>query len=389
MTDLLARQAPDVGDLPAASPPALAGLAFFQRPAAERRPALSAWVAALPALGSVDLDDPYGVHRLTALWLDYYAGRSAHTADSYAADLRQWLAYCEEKGWQALRVRRADVRLYATDLTERYAPSTVARRLASLSSWYEWLLDNEAEDCARNPVPKRGRPQTPAQSSTATALSATQADAFLKQAAIDTGARVAPVYAEEVRCRTATELALFLTTGARVSELTGADIGDVGHTEGYDVLWVRRKGGKRQPLRLEPPVKRLIDDYLAQRAARAPLAPDQPLFITVPQGDKPGGNRQDRWALGKLIRRVAKAAGIPEAAWRKLTPHSLRHTFITLSLDAGAALRDVRDAAGHASADTTSAYDRNRHRLARHPAGRILEHLAGSRHSQPQTAPYI
>ncbi|MER7504189.1 hypothetical protein AB0L05_22325 [Nonomuraea pusilla] len=43
----------------------------------------------------------------------------------------------------------------------------------------------------------------------------------------------------------------------------------------------------------------------------------------------------------------------------------MRHSFITLSPDAGAALRDVRDAAGHASADTTSAYDRNRHRLAR------------------------
>lgn len=48
----------------------------------------------------------------------------------------------------------------------------------------------------------------------------------------------------------------------------------------------------------------------------------------------------DRQAIGKLIRRIAKAAAIP--SWAKLTPHSLRHSFVTLSLDAGAALCDVQ-----------------------------------------------
>ncbi|MEV5554955.1 tyrosine-type recombinase/integrase [Nonomuraea wenchangensis] len=361
-----------------AAVPATVGLAFFQRPAAERRPVLATWVAALPALGPVEMDDADGVHRLTALWLDHYAGRSAHTAESYATDLRLWLDYCAAKGWDALRVRRADVRLYATDQTERHATSTAARRLASLSSWYEWLLDNEATGAMRNPVPKTGRPRGQTQSSTTTALSAEQAAAFLDQAAIDGGARVTPGYAEQVRRRTAAMLAVALTTGARVGELTGANIGNVGHTEGYDVLWVRRKGGQRQPLRLEPPVLRLIHDYLDERGTRDPEAP---LFVTVPHAGRPGGQRQDRKALGKLVRRIAKAAGIP--SWATLTPHGLRHTFITLSLDAGAALRDVRDAAGHASVNTTSHYDRNRGRLARHPGGRVLEHLSHAREAIP------
>lgn len=372
MTELLAR--PEPGDLLAAASPEVLGLALFRRPGAERRPALTAWVVGLPTLGTIDLDDEEGVHLLTARWLDHYAGRSAHTAESYATDLRLWLDYCASKGWEALRVRRVDVRLYATDLGEQYATSTVARRLASLSSWYEWLLDNEATGATRNPVPKTGRPRPQAQSSTTTALSAAQADVFLEQAAGDTGARVAPAYVEEVRSRVAAVLAVAITTGARVGELTGVNIGDLGHTDGYNVLWVRRKGGTRQPLRLEPPVVSLINDYLNERGTRDP---DLPLFVTVPHGGRPGGKRQDRGALGKLIRRIAKAAGIP--SWASLTPHSLRHSFITLALDAGTALRDVRDAAGHASADTTSHYDRNRGRLARHPAGRVLEHLANAR----------
>ncbi|MER7363456.1 hypothetical protein [Nonomuraea wenchangensis] len=82
-----------------------------------------------------------------------------------------------------------------------------------------------------------------------------------------------------------------------------------------------------------------------------------------------------------MVRLIAKAAGIP--SWATLTRHGLHHTFITLSLDAGAALRDVRDAAGHATVDTTSYYHRNRGRLARHPAGRVLEHLSHARDAVP------
>ncbi|HUR04274.1 MAG TPA: site-specific integrase, partial [Nonomuraea sp.] len=275
MTDAIARTEPGAGHLEMPTPEQPAGMAFFDRPATERRPALSAWVAALPALGEVDLDDRYGVHRLTALWLDFHAGNSAHTAAGYALDLRRWLAWCHEHRLDALRVRRADVDLYQTDLAADYEPRSVARRLASLSSWYEYLISNDVD--VRNPVPRKGRPKTQAQSTTTVALSAAQAHAFLQQAAVDTGGRVAPAHAEQVRRRTAAALAVFLSTGARVSEVTGANIGDLGHTEGYDVLWVRRKGGKRQPLRLEPPVKRLLDTYLDERGTRDPSLP---LFVT-------------------------------------------------------------------------------------------------------------
>ncbi|WP_435874872.1 site-specific integrase [Nonomuraea dietziae] len=78
----------------------------------------------------------------------------------------------------------------------------------------------------------------------------------------------------------------------------------------------------------------------------------------------------------RLIRRIARQARIPAAA--RLSPHSLRHIFATLALDAGTALRDVQDAMGHADPRTTRRYDRSRYQLDRHPAQRILAYLTES-----------
>ncbi|WP_433411169.1 tyrosine-type recombinase/integrase [Microtetraspora malaysiensis] len=133
-------------------------------------------------------------------------------------------------------------------------------------------------------------------------------------------------------------------------------------------------------LPLAPPIADALDCYLADRAVRAGVEPDRlhgPLFLTEPSGAHPGGKRLDRWAIAKLIRRIARAAGIASAA--RLTPHSLRHSFATLSLDAGAALRDVQDAMGHADPRTTRAYDRARYALDRHPATRLVSFVVAVR----------
>jgi site-specific recombinase XerD len=77
------------------------------------------------------------------------------------------------------------------------------------------------------------------------------------------------------------------------------------------------------------------------------------------------GARMDRTATWRLLRKRARRSGPAKAD--SLHPHDLRHAFVTLSLDAGASLRDVQDAAGHADPRTTRRYDRARHNLDRHP----------------------
>jgi site-specific recombinase XerD len=71
------------------------------------------------------------------------------------------------------------------------------------------------------------------------------------------------------------------------------------------------------------------------------------------------GQRLDCYAATRIVKRLAKAAGIA----KRSSPHSLRHSFITAASDAGVALRDVQDAASHADPRTTMRYDRARHSL--------------------------
>ncbi len=79
-------------------------------------------------------------------------------------------------------------------------------------------------------------------------------------------------------------------------------------------------------------------------------------------------------AAAGVIRRLAKAAGLD----KHVTPHSLRHSFITAAHDAGVSLRDVQEAASHANPRTTMRYDRARGSLDRHATDIVATFLAGA-----------
>jgi integrase/recombinase XerD len=81
----------------------------------------------------------------------------------------------------------------------------------------------------------------------------------------------------------------------------------------------------------------------------------------------------NRQAATRIVRRLAKAAGVS----KHISPHSLRHSFITAALDAGVALRDVQVAARHADPRTTTRYDRARNNLDRHASYVVAAFIAG------------
>ncbi|MDP4510287.1 tyrosine-type recombinase/integrase [Nonomuraea turcica] len=279
---------------------------------------ITAAVVALPGLGPLNLGDRYGVRRLTAVWLQ--TRPSPATTAAYHGDLMGFLRWCERRV-DPLSTYRSDVEEYAAALAERYTASTVARKLAALSSWFGYLIDHDA--AARNPLAGLKRPAVDRDHSATVSLSRTEAAAFLAAAGADP---------RPVRLRTAALLGLLLTDGLRVAEVCAADMADLGYRRGYRTLTVVRKGGKKRSYPLAPPIAAALEDYLTDRADRAGTTREQlagPLFVTEPSGPHPGGRRMDRWAITKLIRRIARDARIPAAA--RLSPHGLRHTFATLA----------------------------------------------------------
>jgi site-specific recombinase XerD len=95
---------------------------------------------------------------------------------------------------------------------------------------------------------------------------------------------------------------------------------------------------------------------------------DGPIFVAA------NGARIDRHAAGRIVRRIARRAGIA----KRVGPHTLRHAFITAALDAGVPLRDVQEAASHADPRTTMRYDRARVSLDRHATYIVATFLAGA-----------
>ena len=112
---------------------------------------------------------------------------------------------------------------------------------------------------------------------------------------------------------------------------------------------------------LAPRTARAIDLAVGERTAG-------PVFLTA------DGRRLDRHGAGRIVRKVARRAGIAKA----VTPHTLRHAFITAALDAGVPLRDVQEAASHADPRTTMRYDRARGSLDRHATYIVAAYVAGA-----------
>jgi integrase len=156
-------------------------------------------------------------------------------------------------------------------------------------------------------------------------------------------------------------ISLLALNGLRVSEATGADTENLRIERGHRTLVITREGGKVVTIPLAPRTARAIDLAIGERAEG-------------PISTAPGGSRLDRHGAGRMVRHVARRAGIGKPAG----PHTLRHAFITADLDAGVPLRDVQEAASHADPSTTMRYDRAEASLDRHATYIVAAYLAGA-----------
>jgi integrase/recombinase XerD len=305
------------------------------------------------------------VTRLVLGWLT--AKRSENTRAAYAGDIGitphrhssrapSWLAWCQAQGVHpvtgvtGLHVARYARRLEVVGLS----PASAARKLAAVSSWYAWLA--QRGHISVSPAADVQRPRRPASDpAVIPRLTRDQVLALVRAADTAPGPQ---------RARTAALVAVLLLTGARVGEVIGADVEDLGLQQRRRVLWVTRNE-ERHGLPLAAAAAIRIDAYLASRPA-----PAGPLFAT-----RTGGRlfAADVW---RIVRRLAARADLPPDLAGHLGPHAMRYSFAALYLDAGGSLHDLQNALGHADPRTTRRYDRVRRPPDRAPGDLVAAYLA-------------
>jgi site-specific recombinase XerD len=261
-------------------------------------------------------------------------------------DLRQYVAWCTERHLALFGARRADIESFGRHLEALgRARATIARRLCTVACFYRYA--EEEGLIATSPAVHVRRPRLDYESH-ATGMDRNEVGALLVAAGL-AGARDHAL------------ISLLALNGLRVSEAIGADIEALGLERGHRTLTIHRKGGKVVTVPLAPRTARAIDLAVGERC-------EGPIFTAA------DGQRLDRHAAGRIVRRVARRAGIA----KRVGPHTLRHAFITAALDAGVPLRDVQEAASHSDPRTTMRYDRARVSLDRHATYIVATFLAGA-----------
>jgi integrase/recombinase XerD len=276
----------------------------------------------------------------------FLAGYSNNTFLAYQQDLRQFVSWCSNQDLELFTVKRTHIELFARWLEHRGAArATIGRRLSTVTGFYRYCAEEGFVD--RNPAANVRRPRQ-RQESTMSGLDRNELGAFLVQAGLS-GARD-----HALAC-------LLALNGLRVSEAIGTDVDDLGLERGHHTLRIVRKGGNTVIVPMAPRTARMVYLAVGERVEGA-------IFVTG------SGERMNRHQAARVVRRLAIHAGIDKT----ISPHSLRHSFITAALDAGVPLRDVQEAASHADPRTTMQYDRARRSLDRHATYIVATFVAGA-----------
>jgi integrase/recombinase XerC len=265
-------------------------------------------------------------------YLRHERNASAHTIAGYERDLRQLSDYLKESGVRWNKAGNLVLRGFLASLHEKkQKKSTIGRKLAAMRSFYEfglrkkWIAENPARILS---TPKQDK----------------RVPSFLSE---EEAARLLnlPMTNKPIDLRDRAILELFYATGIRVSELVGIDIEDIHFDE--RLVRVRGKGKKERLIPFGRKAAEALQAYLRAR----------PFLLE----DKLGGtavflNYRGERLTARSVQRMVRSYIRKTAVSRKISPHSLRHSFASHLLGRGADLRVIQELLGHASLATTQKY---------------------------------
>lgn len=268
---------------------------------------------------------------------------SPNTLLAYERDLMELVKffslYYGGEGWSWQGVDRLAIRGFLAHLTKRgLAKRSIARALSAVRGFYRFLHRNEIVDA--NPARAVGSPKLER-----------YLPSYLDRTQIDLVFQAAELRAMEGRYNDVRNLAileLFYSTGMRLSELRGIDRGDLDLVS--QQVKVTGKGRKQRIIPVGDHASRALRNYEIKRdelvGRLGPTSDKSAVFLSAL------GKRLSTSAIQLVITKFL--AQVDESAG--LSTHSLRHTFATHLLDAGADLRAVQELLGHASISTTQIY---------------------------------
>ena len=263
---------------------------------------------------------------------------SPHTVKAYARDLEDFTEFCDRHygNWDWKTIDRLGLRGFLGELQRRgLARRSAARALSAVRSFYRYLRDhhgipNKITQAAKVPKLEKRLPTYMDREQTRTLFDWAETRAA--------GDEFGPT-------RDLAILELFYSTGIRLSELSGMNVVDLDLLS--DQVKVRGKGRKE---RISPVGSRAVLAlrrylHLRERVVSRPGSDKRAVFVSR------SGKRLAGRSIQRIVHTMFDAIGGDE-----LRVHSLRHTFATHMVDAGADLRAVQELLGHASLSTTQVY---------------------------------
>ncbi len=272
-------------------------------------------------------------------YLKHEKDASVHTVKNYMADLYQFDGYMQKNhanianaGKNGLtKIDHNIVRGYLSTLFGKNNPASIARKLASLRSFFKyWIKEgvlsaNPAKDVATPKVPKR-LPKFLTVDEVATLLGS-------------------PVNTDILTLRDKAMMEVMYASGLRVSELVGLDTDNVSLSEG--VVKVLGKGRKERVVPIGQKAQTALANYFARREDLLDKShPSKAVYLNRQ------GERITPRSVERMVQKYLRISGLQ----KEVTPHVLRHSFATHMLNSGADLRGIQELLGHTSLSTTQKY---------------------------------
>ncbi|MFO8053445.1 MAG: site-specific tyrosine recombinase XerD [Candidatus Omnitrophota bacterium] len=259
-------------------------------------------------------------------------GLALNSIRSYKLDLSKYKRYLDKLGIENPRkVRRDDISEFIFSLRKTLAIGTISRILSSVKSFHQFLLrekiiPHDPSSLIEAPKLEKKIPSFLTSQEVAKVLKAPN----LKK---DRGLRARAI------------LETMYATGLRVSELVELRTQDINLEIGF--IKCKGKGSKERIIPLGNTANHFIKRY-NQEARPGLLKEQESSFLFLAQG----GHKISRQTVWKIIKAIVKKARIN----KKVSPHTLRHSFATHLLEGGADLRSVQEMLGHANITTTQIY---------------------------------